>query len=90
MSIPRICNQSVTLSVVKIGMSQSIAKEIKMCPFSRNKHALCKDALSSSMIDNKVCFSEAYTICPIFLINKSRQDIDSRIPLFRIDNHIRH
>jgi len=45
-----------------------------MCPFIINKPELCEAALSSLMIDDKHCSSAAYKKCPLFLINKSRQD----------------
>ena len=56
------------------------AKDMRQCPLIKAKPDLCKEALSSLMIDDKDCFSEAYTRCPIFLINKPRWITDDSEP----------
>jgi hypothetical protein len=57
-----------------------------MCPFIMNKPELCKAALSSWMIDDEHCSSEAYDRCPIFLINKSVVSEQKKMTI-RNDHH---
>jgi hypothetical protein len=44
-----------------------------MCPLKRNRLELCKDGLSSLMIEKQYCFIQSYERCPIYLIEARKK-----------------
>ena len=57
-----------------------------MCPLKRNRLELCRDGLSSLMINKQCCFKQSYESCPICLIEARKRD-EFNHAVMKNDNH---